>query len=108
SNLFLVRMVQRKQEMAVRIQLGASRLRVVCQMLVESLLLSVAGGAAALLVSFWIRPLARAVLFAPKDYVGAFLNWRLIAIAAFFTALAGASSGLIPAWRAGRPNLTSD
>ncbi len=108
ANLFLVRTVQRKQEMAIRIQLGASRGRLVGQMLVESLLLSSAGGAAALLVSYWIRPLTRSVLFAPTIYVGSFLNWRLIALTIFFTALAGLSSALIPAWRASRPSLTSD
>ena len=107
ANLFLVRMMQRKQEMAIRLQLGATRARLIGQMLVESLLLSITGGAAALLVSYWIRPLARAVLFAPTDYVGGFLNWRLIAITAFFTALAGLSSAFIPAFRASRPTLTS-
>jgi putative ABC transport system permease protein len=108
ANLFLVRTVQRKQEMAIRLQLGASRGRLIGQTLVESLLLSTAGGVAALLVSYWIRPLARAVLFAPTIYVGSFLNWRLIVLTAFFTALAGLSSALIPAWRASRPSLTAD
>jgi predicted permease len=108
ANLFLVRMVQRRQEIAIRLQLGASRARLVGQMLVESLLLSITGGAAALLVSYWVRPLARAVLFAPTSYVGSFLNWRLVAITAFFTALAGLSSALIPALRASRPSVASD
>jgi putative ABC transport system permease protein len=108
TNLFLVRMVQRKQEMAIRLQLGATRGRLIRQTLVESLLLSTTGGAAALLVSSWIRPLTRAVLFDPKDYVGSFLNWRLIALTVFFTALAGIVSAVIPAWRASRPALTSD
>jgi putative ABC transport system permease protein len=108
ANLFLARMVQRKQEMAIRLQLGATRGRLIGQTLVESLLLSASGGAAALLVSYWIRPIARAVLFAPKTYVGNFLNWRLILLTLFFTALAGISSALIPAWRASRPTLTSD
>ena len=108
ANLFLVRMFQRKQEMAIRQQLGASRGRLIGQTLVESLLLSTAGGGAALLLSYWIRPIARAVLFAPETYVGSFLNWRLIALTILFTALAGISSALIPAWRASRSSLTSD
>jgi putative ABC transport system permease protein len=108
ANLFLVRMVQRKQEMAIRLQLGATRARLIRQTLVESLILSATGGAAALLVSYWIRPLARAVLFDQKDYVGSFLNWRLIVLTLFFTALAGLASALMPAWRATRPVLISD
>jgi putative ABC transport system permease protein len=108
ANLLLVRMIQRKQEMAIRLQLGASRGRLVGQTLVESLLLSSAGGGAALLISYWIRPIARAVLFAPNSFVGAFLNWRLITLTIFFTAIAGISSALIPAWRASRSSLTSD
>ncbi len=108
ANLFLVRMIQRKQEMAIRLQLGATRGRLIAQTLVESLLLSTAGGAAALLVSYWIRPLARTVLFAPTNYVGSFLNWRLIVLTVFFTTLAGLSSALIPAWRASRSSLTTD
>ncbi len=108
ANLFLVRMVQRKQEMAIRLQLGASRGRLIGQMLAESLLLSIMGGGAALLVSYWVRPLARAVLFSPTFYAGGFLSWRLVAMTAFFTALAGLSSGLVPALRASRPSLTSD
>ena len=108
ANLFLVRMFQRKQEMAIRLQLGASRGRLIGQTLVESLLLSSAGGGAALLVSYWIRPIARAVLFAPETYVGSFMNWRLIALTIFFTAIAGISSALIPAWRVSRSSLTSD
>jgi len=108
ANLFLVRMFQRKQEMAIRLQLGATRGRLIAQTLVESLLLSAAGGAAALLVSYWIRPIVRAILFAPETYVGSFLNWRLIALTMFFTALAGISSALIPAWRSSRTSLTLD
>jgi putative ABC transport system permease protein len=108
ANLFLVRMVQRKQEMAVRVHLGATRGRLIGQLLVESLLLSAAGGAAALVVSYWMRPLARAVLFAPTAYVGGFLNWRLIALTIFFTAIAGISSALIPALRASRNNVGAD
>jgi predicted permease len=105
-NLFLVRMVQRNHEMAIRLQLGASRGRLVRQVLVESLLLSIMGGGAAILVSFWVRPLIGSLLFSPEFYRGSFLNLRLFSITLFLTSLAGFSSGLVAARRATRQDLS--
>jgi putative ABC transport system permease protein len=104
-NLFLVRMVQRKHEMAIRLHLGASRGRLAGQMLVESLLLSIAGGGAALLVSYWIRPLIGAVLFTQDFYVGNLLNWRVVAISLLLVTLIGLFVGLLAARRAFRQDL---
>jgi predicted permease len=53
ANLMLVRSVARRREIAIRMSLGASRWRLVRQLLVESLVLAVAGGAVALLITFW-------------------------------------------------------
>jgi len=106
ANLFLVRMVQRNHEMAIRLQLGASRGRLVRQVLVESLLLSIMGGGAAILVSFWVRPLIGSLLFSPEFYMGSFLNLRLFSLTLFLTTLAGVSSGLVAARRATRQDLS--
>jgi predicted permease len=53
ANLMLVRSVGRRREIAIRMSLGASRWRLVRQLLVESLMLALAGGAVALLITFW-------------------------------------------------------
>jgi predicted permease len=53
ANLMLVRSVGRRREMAIRMSLGASRWRMVRQLLVESLVLAIAGGAAASMITFW-------------------------------------------------------
>jgi predicted permease len=53
ANLMLVRSVGRRREIAIRMSLGASRWRLIRQLLVESLILSLAGGGVALLITFW-------------------------------------------------------
>ena len=53
ANLMLVRSVARRREIAIRMSLGASRWRLVRQLLVESLMLALAGGVVALLITFW-------------------------------------------------------
>jgi putative ABC transport system permease protein len=106
ANLLLVRATGREREMAMRRALGASTSRLVRQMLTESMLLSVAGGGAGLLVAEWARRglLALRPISLPRHLdIGTDLR-----VLAFTLAVSVATSllfGLIPALRASRPDL---
>ena len=94
TNLFLVRAIQRRHEMAVRLQLGAARGRLLRQLLTESLLVSLIGGVAALLLAYWARPLVRAFLLPANSYEGDFMGWRAVGLTVSFAVLAGVVGGL--------------
>jgi putative ABC transport system permease protein len=101
ANLLLARGVGRRREIAVRIALGASRARIVRQLLAESVLLAFAGGGTGVLFAFW-------VLDAIKRFGATSLpNHALIAIdpsvlglTAAVSLLCGVGFGLLPAWHA--------
>jgi putative ABC transport system permease protein len=118
ANLFLVRASSRRREIAVRLALGAGRARLIRQLLVESLLLSVLGGVGGALIGWWGVRMLTAV------DAGAVLRWRNIgglgtvsftAIRLDATALAFAAAlalgtgllfGLVPALQSTRLTLT--
>ena len=109
ANLLLVRSMTRQREISVRLALGCGRFRLIRQLLTESVLLSMLGAAAGLLVASWVsRILLRMVDNGP---VPLRLDISLDARALLFTAavmmVTGIGFGLAPAWRASGFDLSS-
>ena len=103
ANLLLARATTRERELALRAALGAGKERLVRQMITESVILALLGGAAGLLVATTSVPLFSS-LVPPTLPIAEqpTLDLRVLAFAAAFTALTGLGFGLFPALRAGR------
>jgi putative ABC transport system permease protein len=111
ANLQFARATARLREVAVRTALGASRSRVVTQLVTESVLLGVGGAAVGLLVAKWGMNMIKGGM--PPEIEQYILGWKDIQMdgrALLFTLLAallsGVVAGLAPAWQCSRPNLT--
>ncbi len=108
ANLLLARSAARQKEIAIRAALGASRTRVLRQMLTESILLSAIGGVAGLLLSIWLTGVLMSMLpeSAPRlEPVG--IDYRVLAFALGVSALTGMLFGIVPAIQASKLNVTS-
>ena len=105
ANLLLARGLRRRREMAIRAGLGAGRSRLVRQLLLESLVLAVAGGAAALLVALWGGAAVRGYLLPGLAAGTALLDVRVLAFTLGVAVLAGMLAGSAPAWQSSRTDL---
>ena len=110
ANLFLVRSRGRSREIAVRTAMGAGPGRIVRQLMIESLLLSFAGGAAGLALGYSAIRALLAVDTAHLPRVGengvaVFLDWRLAAFTLAVSIVTGLIFGLSPALQAARADL---
>ncbi len=111
AGLLLARAARRKREIGTRLALGARRLRVVRQLLTESCVLTVAGGAAGLVVGKWLTEWLRTLL--PERYlflafdVDFGVDWRVFAFMLAVSTATGVLFGLAPALQASRPDLVT-
>ena len=110
ANLLLVRGASRQKEMAIRLAMGASRWRLIRQLLTESVLLSLAGGFFGLLLSVWgIRALSHSI---PDDFSKFIPGWHNLVInrtAFVFTlivsVITGLLFGMVPAFQSTKTNF---
>jgi predicted permease len=110
ASLLLTRSLARQKEVAVRSALGASRWRVIRQLLTESLLLSIVGGAAGLLIAYWGTPALVAAL--PQSQLNAMpflksvqIDRSILAFSFGLSLLTGLIFGLVPALQSSRLDL---
>ncbi|HEX7314710.1 MAG TPA: ABC transporter permease [Pyrinomonadaceae bacterium] len=109
ANLLLGRAVARQKELGLRLALGASRLRLVRQLLTESVLLASVGGALGVVFALWIKDGLLAVSdWGGRDLVALEprLDWRVLAFTSALALLTGIVFGLAPAWRVTKVDLT--
>ena len=111
ANLQFARATGRLREVAVRTAMGASRRRIVAQLVTESILVSIGGAALGLAIAYWGIEAIRGGM--PADVEKFIVGWKeirldlrtlLFAIAA--AVASGLLAGLAPAWQSSRPNLT--
>ena len=108
ANLMLARATARKRDIGVRAALGATRWQLARGLLVESLLLSVAGTAVGVLAAYWGIEILRSSLPASLPRLAeAGLNLRVLLTTAFVALATGVAFGILPALRFSRPQLTS-
>lgn len=105
ANLFLARAMRRRREAAVRLALGVSRARLFAVRVLESILLTAAGGVAALVLASWGSDVVRALLLPDLAWNPSATDPKLIVFVAATAVVAGLLAGLIPAVQSSRPDI---
>ena len=109
AGLLLARAAARQKEMAVRLAVGAGRARIVRQLLTESVMLSLTGGALGVLFAYWGIHAITALMSGSSDQPFRFIvgpDWRVLAFTISVSLLTGLLFGLAPAFRSTRLDLT--
>jgi macrolide transport system ATP-binding/permease protein len=107
ANLLLARSAARRREIAIRLSVGASRWRVIRQLLTESVLLSAIGGALGVALAWWgIRVLTALLANGRENFtLHAALDWRVLGVTLTISVLTGLFFGLAPAIQATRVDV---
>ena len=108
GNLLLGRALKRRREIAVRLALGVSRARLTVQLVIESLLLAIIGGAAGIAVAQWGGGIVRATLLPQVDWGNALFDTRVLVFTAVAALATGLLTGLAPILQAGQYNVASE
>ncbi len=109
ANILLVRSTVREREMAIRAALGAARIRMIRQLLTESVLLALLGGVAGVLLGYWGSSALGSIdvqTDLPIHFDFGF-DWRVFGFATAAALLTGIIVGIVPAVRASRGNLSA-
>ena len=109
ANILLVRATVREREMAIRAALGAARIRLIRQLLTESVLLALMGGVAGILLGYWGSSALGSINVQtdlPVHFDFGF-DWRVFGFATAAALLTGIIVGIVPAVRASRGNLSA-
>jgi predicted permease len=106
ANLLLGRASRRRRELGIRLAIGASRGRLIRQLLTESLVLAGLGAGAGVLLSWWLVDLGLSAFEAPA-LIRPVLDGGMLLYAVAIALVTGVLFGLAPAWRAARPDLVA-
>ncbi len=102
ANLLLSRATTRQKELSVRLSLGATRGRLVRQLLTESFLLSSIGGALGIVVGYWGKQLLPGAADVPRPF-----DWRVLTFVLAVSGLTGLLFGILPALRGTGMNVNA-
>ena len=107
ATLLLLRSLRRRREIAVRVALGASRSRLAAELLAESLLLTLTGSAAGLLVARWLSEITRATLMPGLAASERLIDPTVFAVTIAMACAAGVLAGCVPLLQAGRYDIVA-
>jgi macrolide transport system ATP-binding/permease protein len=105
ANLLLARASSRRQELAIRLALGAGPHRLIQQVLTESVVLAAGGGALGFLAGMWGRNVLWSFRPVPNNFIDLTIDGRVIAFGAGLSLLTAVVFGIAPAWQASRSSV---